>query len=108
METELLIVGAGAAGMTAALSAWEAGCRDILLADRRETPGGILPQCLHEGFGLTRYGAELTGPDYAGRIAQRLKKTGIRLALGTEVLTVGADRTAVLSSRRGLTEMQFA
>lgn len=108
MKAELLIVGAGVAGMSAALSAWEAGCRDILLADRRETPGGILPQCLHEGFGLAQYGAELTGPDYALRIAERLKQTGVRLALGTEVLSVGADRTALLSSRRGLTELRFA
>ncbi len=107
MKTELLIIGAGAAGMTAALSAWEAGCRDILLVDRRERPGGILPQCLHEGFGLAACGAELTGPDYAARIARRLEETGVRLALGTEVLTVGGDQTAVLSDRRGLTRLRF-
>lgn len=107
MKTELLIVGAGAAGMTAAVSAWEAGCRDILLVDRREQLGGILPQCHHEGFGLAAYGAELTGPDYAGRIAQRLEQTGVRFAFGTEVLTVHGDKTAVLSSRQGLTELHF-
>ena len=81
MKTELLIVGAGAAGIAAALSAWEAGCRDILLVDRREQPGGILPQCLHEGFGLASYGAELTGPEYTDRITKRLAHTGVRLAL---------------------------
>lgn len=108
MQTELLIVGAGAAGMTAALSAWEAGCRDILLVDRRERPGGILPQCLHEGFGLTQYGRELTGPDYAERIARRLARTGVRLVFGTEVLAICGDKTAVLSGRRGLTELRFA
>ena len=107
MKTELLIVGAGAAGMAAALSAWDAGCRDILLVDRRELLGGILPQCLHEGFGLTQYGTELTGPEYTARLAQRLEKTGVRLAFGTEVLDVDADKTALLSSRRGLTELHF-
>ena len=107
MRTELLIVGAGAAGMTAALSAWEAGCRDILLVDRRERSGGILPQCLHEGFGLASYGTELSGPDYAERIAARLARTGVRLALGTEVLAVRGDKTAVLSDRGGLSELRF-
>ena len=107
MKTELLIVGAGAAGIAAALSAWEAGCRDILLVDRREKPGGILPQCLHEGFGLASYGAELSGPDYTDRITERLAHTGVRLALGTEVLRVRGDKTAVLSDRGGLTELHF-
>ena len=107
MKTELLIVGAGAAGIAAALSAWEAGCRDILLVDRREQPGGILPQCLHKGFGLASYGAELTGPEYTGRITERLANTGVRLVLGTEVLTVRGDKTAVLSDRGGLTELRF-
>ena len=107
METELLIVGAGAAGIAAALSAWEAGCRDILLVDRREQLGGILPQCLHEGFGLAQYGMELTGPDYTERITEKLAQTGVRLALGTEVLTVRSDKTALLSDRGGLTELHF-
>lgn len=107
MRTELLIVGAGAAGISAALSAWEAGCRDILLVDRREQPGGILPQCLHEGFGLATYGAELTGPDYTERITERLAQTDVRLALGTEVLKIFDDKRAVLADRRGLTELSF-
>ncbi|MBR4473934.1 MAG: FAD-dependent oxidoreductase [Oscillospiraceae bacterium] len=107
MKTELLIVGAGAAGIAAALSAWEAGCRDILLTDRRECTGGILPQCLHEGFGLAQYGAELTGPDYTDRITERLEHTGVRLVLGTEVLTIRGDKTALLSDRSGLTELHF-
>ena len=107
MKTKLLIVGAGAAGMAAALSAWEAGCRDILLVDRRDRPGGILPQCLHKGFGLACFGTELTGPSYAEQLAQRLKKTNVRLALGTEVLAIDADKTALLSDRHGLTELHF-
>ena len=107
MKTELLIVGAGAAGMAAATAAWDAGCRDIVLVDRREQPGGILPQCLHEGFGLARYGRELTGPEYAVQIAQKLDQIGVRLVFGTEVLAVYENKTAILSDRSGLTELHF-
>ena len=67
-RTELLIIGAGAAGISAACAAWDAGCRDIVLTDRLPYPGGVLPQCLHEGFGLAAYGSELTGPAYAARL----------------------------------------
>ena len=63
-RTELLIVGAGAAGISAACAAWDAGCRDVLLADRLPYAGGILPQCIHEVFGLSAFGSELTGPAY--------------------------------------------
>lgn len=107
MKTELLIVGAGAAGMAAALSAWDAGCRDILLVDRRERLGGILPQCLHQGFGLTQYGTELTGPEYTARLVQRLEKTGVRLSFGTEVLEIRGDKSAILSDYRGLIDLHF-
>ena len=104
---KLLIVGAGAAGISAALAAWDAGCRDILLLDRAESIGGILPQCLHEGFGLTAFGRELTGPDYVGRLAGRLWKTGVYFRPGTEVLSVSEDRTAVLSRRGSLERVAF-
>ena len=104
---KLLIVGAGPAGTAAALAAWDAGCREIVLADRAERSGGVLPQCLHEGFGLSEYGRELTGPDYARRQADRLARTGVRLLLGTEVLRLSGDRTALLSGREGLRELRF-
>ena len=107
MHAELLIIGAGAAGMTAAISAWEAGCRDILLVDRRSRPGGILPQCLHKGFGLASFGAELSGPEYTAHLVQRLETTGVHLAFGTEVLEIRSSRTAVLSHCRGLVELNF-
>ena len=73
---KLLIVGAGAAGISAAVAAWDAGCRDILLVDRGIRPGGILPQCLHEGFGLSDFGRELTGPEYTAQLLTRLGRTG--------------------------------
>ena len=89
---ELLIVGAGAAGMSAALATWEAGCKSIVLADRAKTPGGILPQCVHRGFGLSTYGEELTGPEYAERLIEKLKAADIRLAPETDVVSVTEDK----------------
>lgn len=104
---ELLIVGAGAAGMSAALAAWEAGCKSIVLADRAKTPGGILPQCVHRGFGLSTYGEELTGPEYAERLIEKLKAADIRLAPETDVVSVTEDKTALLSGITGLRRLRF-
>ena len=104
---ELLIVGAGAAGISAALAAWDAGCRDILLVDRGAQPGGILSQCAHEGFGLARFGEELTGPAYAERLRDALNKTGVRFWGGTEVLSVTKEKVAILSRREGLVQLRF-
>ena len=106
-RTELLIIGAGAAGISAACAAWDAGCRDVVLADRLPYPGGILPQCLHEGFGLAAYGSELTGPAYAERLAKALAQTGVRFLPGREVLAVTKEKTAVLSGNGGVEEIRF-
>ena len=106
-KTELLIIGAGAAGISAASAAWEAGCRDVVLTDRLPCPGGILPQCLHEGFGLAAFGKELTGPAYAERLAERLAQTGVRFLPGREVLAVTKEKTAVLSGSGGVEEIRF-
>lgn len=106
-RTELLIIGAGAAGISAACAAWDAGCRDVVLADRLPYPGGILPQCLHEGFGLAAYGSELTGPAYAERLAKALAQTGVRFLPEREVLAVTKEKTAVLSGNGGVEEIRF-
>ena len=106
-HVKLLIVGAGAAGFSAAISAWDAGCRDILLADRSSMPGGVLPQCIHRGFGLAAFGEELSGPEYADRLLARLAGTGVRMSLGTEVLSVSLDKTAVLSRRGCVSRVRF-
>lgn len=104
---KLLIVGAGAAGICAALSAWEAGCRDILLVDRSARPGGILLQCLHKGFGMASFGREMTGPEYAAQLSGKLQRTGIRFLPETEVLSVSGERSAMLSSRGVLQLLHF-
>jgi len=104
---DLLIAGAGAAGISAACGAWEAGSRDILLLDRSRRLGGVLPQCVHEGFGLSVYGTELTGPAYADRLAERLSHTGVQLLLAKELLSVSKEKTAVVSGSSGMERIQF-
>lgn len=89
---DVLIVGGGAAGLSAATSASKGGCGDILLVDRGDEPGGILRQCIHRGFG-----PELTGPEYIRRILSALPDS-VRFSWQTTVLSIGSDRTAVLSS----------
>ena len=103
----LLVVGAGAAGISAAVSAWEAGCRDILLVDRGTKPGGVLLQCSHEGFGLASFGRELTGPVYASVLAEKLEKTGVRTLFHTEVISISKNRTALISGFGMLEQIRF-
>ena len=67
MKAELVIIGGGPAGMSAAVAAYDAGIRDIIILERDKSLGGILRQCIHNGFGLHRFKEELTGPEYAYR-----------------------------------------
>ena len=69
----LVIVGGGPAGMSAAVAAYDAGVRDLLILERDTHLGGILQQCIHNGFGLHRFGEELTGPEYAYRYEKEVK-----------------------------------
>ena len=65
IEHNIVIVGAGPAGMAAAVAAYDSGVTDVILLDREDASGGILRQCIHNGFGLHKLGKELTGPEYA-------------------------------------------
>lgn len=90
--TELVIIGGGPAGMSAAIAAYESGVRDILILERDDSLGGILRQCIHNGFGLHKFGEELTGPEYAYRYEKRVRELGIPFKLGTMVLDISADK----------------
>ena len=89
---DLVIIGGGPAGLAAACKAWESGLRDILILERDKELGGILNQCIHNGFGLHRFGEQLTGPEYAGRFIDMLKNTGVKVQLDTMVLEVTPDK----------------
>ncbi len=89
-HVSLVIVGGGPAGMAAAVAAHEAGVRDILILERDNSLGGILRQCIHNGFGLHRFGEELTGPEYAYRYEMRVRELGIPFM--TDTMVIGIDR----------------
>ena len=91
--TDLVIIGGGPAGMSAAVAAYESGIRDIVILERDSALGGILQQCIHNGFGLHKFSEELTGPEYAWRYEQRVRELGIPVKLNTMVLDIGADKT---------------
>jgi len=85
---DLIVIGGGPAGLAAAISAWEQGLRKILLLERDKELGGILNQCIHNGFGLQYFQEELTGPEYARRFVDLVEKTEIRVSLHTMVLDI--------------------
>ena len=105
--TELVIIGGGPAGMSAAISAYENGIKDILILERDDSLGGILRQCIHNGFGLHKFKEELTGPEYAHRYAKRVKELGIGVKLNTMVLEITEDKRVIATnSVDGIFEIQ--
>ena len=90
--TDLVIIGGGPAGMSAAVAAYESGIRDILILERDKSLGGILQQCIHNGFGLHKFGEELTGPEYAWKYEAKVRELGIPFKLGTMVLDITENK----------------
>lgn len=90
--TDLVIIGGGPAGMSAAIAAYESGIKDIVILERGENLGGILLQCIHNGFGLHKFGEELTGPEYAYKYEKKVNEYKIPYKLNTMVLNVTQDK----------------
>ncbi|ACV21687.1 Benzene 1,2-dioxygenase system ferredoxin--NAD(+) reductase subunit [Slackia heliotrinireducens] len=102
---DLVVIGGGAAGLAAAASAYDNGVRDIVILEREGATGGILKQCIHNGFGLHRFDEELAGPEYALREAARVAERNIEVRLNTMVLSLTDDRRVVaVSPDEGLVE----
>lgn len=96
--TDLVIIGGGPAGMSAAVAAYESGIRDILILERDENLGGILQQCIHNGFGLHRFGEELTGPEYAWKYEKMVRERNIPFKLNTMVLDISEDKVVTATN----------
>lgn len=87
----IVVIGGGPAGLAAAIKAFDCGERSVLIIERDDKLGGILNQCIHNGFGLTRFKESLTGPEYANRFILEAKKRDIEIMTGTTVLSLSAD-----------------
>ena len=108
VKCDVVIVGGGPAGLAAAIAAKEEGAEKVLILERDNALGGILQQCIHPGFGLTRFKEELTGPEYYGRFVDRAMELGVEYMLGAMVLQVNHETNEVIctSSQNGLTCVQ--
>ena len=104
---DVAVIGAGPAGLGAALAAYRAGLRDVMLIERDVELGGILPQCIHDGFGSIVFEEVLTGPQYAQRFIDEIAKTDIEIKLDTMVLDLSSDRRIkVVNSVEGVIEIE--
>ncbi len=96
---DVVVIGGGPAGLAAAIAAKEAGCGGVLLIERDRILGGILNQCIHDGFGLHTFKEALSGPEYAARYIDRFRELGVEAMEETIVLSLGSDRVVEVSTR---------
>lgn len=89
---DIVIIGGGPAGLAAAIAAYDKGIKNLVVLEREEKTGGILNQCIHNGFGLTRFKESLSGPEYAARFIDGVKERNIEVLTGTTVLSLSKDR----------------
>ena len=103
---QAVIIGGGPAGLAAAIQLKQKGIDDVVVLEREHRTGGILRQCIHDGFGLTRFGETLSGPEYAQRFVDRAEELGVTCLTDTTVLSLDANRTITASGPAGLKKLQ--
>ncbi|MFV0504791.1 MAG: NAD(P)/FAD-dependent oxidoreductase [Lachnospirales bacterium] len=101
-EVDLLIIGGGPAGLSASIGAYNAGLKNILILERNKELGGILNQCIHNGFGLHIFKEELTGPEYSNRLIEEVENNKIPILLNTIVTEIRENKIVVTLSENGL------
>ena len=105
IQVDVLVIGAGPAGLAAAIAAKKAGVDNLVVLEREDRPGGILRQCIHNGFGLHRFKEELTGPEYAQRDIDTAKEMNIDIRTGVTVLSVSHEKVVTAVSRENGLQM---
>jgi thioredoxin reductase len=100
-SVDVAVIGGGPAGLAAALGARRAGAERVLVIERERRLGGILNQCIHDGFGLFLYGESISGPEYAERLEEDAEREGVRRETESMVLDLGPERILKVNSRRG-------
>ncbi len=102
MKKDLVIIGGGPAGLAAAISAYDNGVKDILVIEREDKTGGVLKQCIHNGFGLTRFGENLTGPEYANKFIEETNKRNIEVLTNTFVTDIDGEKNVKFMNANGV------
>jgi NADPH-dependent 2,4-dienoyl-CoA reductase/sulfur reductase-like enzyme len=106
-DIDVAVIGSGPAGMAAAIRAKEEGAEHVLILERQEQLGGLLHQCVHNGFGLFYFEQDLTGPEYGHRFAEKVKDLGIQVLLETMVTQISPDRqVTAVNNREGVLRLK--
>lgn len=106
MKTDVVVIGGGPAGLAASITASKHN-KKVILIERSDELGGILPQCIHYGFGNFKFGGNLTGPEYSQQYIDMLKKTDVEIFLNTMVIDIKKDKTIIASnSKNGIFEIE--
>lgn len=104
---DVLIIGAGPAGLAAAIRAKEEGVSNVAIIERDKILGGLLHQCIHNGFGLWYFGEDMTGPEYAKKFIDRVKEVGINILLDSMVLNISPDKKVTFCNKNGVQTIEL-